>query len=311
MAHCVSFLACILHQMNRTQRISNDWMHRSGLDGQQFLLEALLRRGYLVFESESDIFLSQGSAEDDLAVLSRIEGLSVVSSGARDGLAKLMLDGTLPGIEVARAIIGIRENHDATHGGITTLGIGSWIRRGWQTYTRMEWGAKLAVCYDNNSAESTVYNALDTGVALLVKAFPLARVATSFSCDGHGMRPATISFFSPWDFAWAKAVWRFSKMPHPQSFWRWSAENLSLKIYPLNGYSDEEVLGMLNDIQRFARGLMKRDIIEHLGKLRKATLAEFAIIGIEPTQDQFYAEACRKLGLRQSPLAGLNMEKLF
>ena len=84
----------------------------------------------------------------------------------------------------------------------TAVGIGGWIPNGWEQYCAMVWGAKLAVC----PLAGGGHGALDTGVALLVKTLPLARVATASSCDGHALGPAVIDFFYPWDAQWCRAI---------------------------------------------------------------------------------------------------------
>ena len=120
-----------------------------------------------------------------------------------------------------------------------------------------------------------VENALDLGIALLVKAFPLARVATSYSCDGHGVWPASIHLFFPWDVIWAKAVFTFLNVPTPNSRWNWTTDKLTtdeLTIEPLGGYSDAGVLAMLHDIQASARSLLNQDLIDKLGEAHSKLL---------------------------------------
>lgn len=63
--------------LNRTQRITFDWIIRSGLHGKGLLLEALLRRGFLAFEDEHGVCLGSGSHIEDIKVLQLIQGIVV------------------------------------------------------------------------------------------------------------------------------------------------------------------------------------------------------------------------------------------
>jgi hypothetical protein len=154
----------------------------------------------------------------------------------------------------------------------------------------MKWGAKLPVCPASSRFQNPVPNALDTGVALLVKALPLARVATSESCDGHGKGPAWVSFHFPWDAMWLKAVMEALDVPHPNS--EWVIRNDGLKVKPLFGYSDHGLRGMFNDIQAFSRRLMSQDVIDWLGRTRYALINKFPY---EPDLQVFYRLAHREL----------------
>jgi hypothetical protein len=134
--------------------------------------------------------------------------------------------------------------------------------------------------------EKIVANALDIGVALLVKAFPLARVATSFSCDGHGEQPAVVHFAFPWDVAWGKAVFDHLSVVPTSSRWQWG-DRWSVSISPVNGYHYDAVRGMLEDIQNFARRLLDGDTIIKVGEARQATLAYFARRRVPPSIEEF------------------------
>lgn len=67
---------------------------------------------------------------------------------------------------------------------------------------------------NEEKGQQSVNNALDLGVALLVKTLSLARVATALSCDGHGDKPARIDLFTRGTFlggAVYSIPWVFSR----------------------------------------------------------------------------------------------------
>ena len=154
----------------------------------------------------------------------------------------------------------------------------------------MTWGAKLAVCPTRDMRKSEAQNALDLGVGLLIKAFPLARVATRASCDGHGGKPAWISLSTVWDLLWAKAVFDALGTDTPNSAWDWTRD---LHIQPLGGWGDAEVLGMLNDIQHFARRLLHQRTIDTIGHARQRTMTEFG--NLPPDSKRFSEVAMHQL----------------
>jgi hypothetical protein len=121
--------------------------------------------------------------------------------------------------------------------------------------------------------DSIPSGALDLGVALLVKTLPLARIATSYSCDGHGEREAFVWLAFDWDDLWGEAVFKAIVGDTPNSIWVWSDRKLS--IAPRGGYGDTELFGMLSDIQRFARSLLHQPTIDKIGRARTRTLGEF------------------------------------
>jgi len=145
------------------------------------------------------------------------------------------------------------------------------------------------------SRESRAHDALDLGIALLVKALPLIRVATAYSCDGHGRERAWVGLLFPWDRPWFEAIfervwvgprvahWRFGEAPH---------EN-SLFIESRSTYDDAAVLALLHEVQRFARGLLDMRLITAIGAARAATLAELG--DAAPSLADFAGSASRHL----------------
>ena len=296
--------------MNTTQRVTANWLQNSGLKGEDLLFEALLRRGFLVFRDSMGIWLGSGSHALDIYPLEAIPGLTLKhingNSILGDRLAQLFLQdiGQETAMEVAISIIALGEHHhEATKrsAGATTTGTGYNLAEDWYCYCRMVWGCKLPVCpiYDPDDSDlmdsdfppdeypsqslklsptmPLVRNALDTGIALFVKALPLARIATKLSCDGHGKRPSWVSLILSWDVIWAKAVFSYLNVPHPNSSWTWE-DNIIVITPPGRSsdleaeespYTDEEVLGVLNDIQAFSRVLLNQELIDKLGTMRK------------------------------------------
>lgn len=276
--------------LNRTQHITTNWLQNSSLHGESLIFEALLRRGFLVFRDNRGIWLGSGSHPADIVALQMIDGLEVqMVSAQADRLAviRLIPNSKIVAMDVAVAIVGLGENQQLW----TTFGAGPWVSDTWAGYCRMVWGAKLPVCPATVKNQLRVNSALDTGIALFVKALPLARVASAFSCDGHGIKPASVAFHYPWDATWGKGVFSALREATPNSKWQWRDGHL--QITPLGGFGDAEVLGLLNDIQLFARSLLNREIITKLDKARRRTIETFG--EVVPSMESFTAESQRQL----------------
>lgn len=277
--------------MNRTQRITSEWLLQSGLVGDELLLEGLLRRGFLAYRDDQGVWLGTGSHPEDLDVLRLVAGLNVEPvPGHTDRMARVKLQSAgVTAIDVAIRIVAIPENRGFI--GIGDMPFNSW-RNTWVAYRDMVWGNKVATCPTRLIRERPLgYIALDLGVALLVKVLPLARVATNaYSCDGHGRGPAKVLFRFDWDAPWGAAVFDVLGGATPNSTWIWGTE---LNVAPQRGFGDAEVLGMLNDIQHFARRLLNQSIIDKIGLARVRTLEAFG--NCPPIAERFAQEAQRQL----------------
>lgn len=289
--------------INNNQTLVHEWLLHSALKGDELLLEALLRRGFLAYLDDDGVWLGTGSHPADVDVLRLIEELEIEEvSEHPDRMAAIRLRHAAADKNAASVIVRLPE-----HGrGFSSYGPGCCSDKTWEQYRQMVWGAKCPTCPAEVLDGNPVSEALDTGVALLVKTLPLARVATALSCDGHGYRPAYVEFFYPWDLPWCEAVFDLLGLATPCSRWSWieSRDVRSggkLEILPINGYGDDELLGMLNDIQRFARCLLDQRTIDRIGRARKKTLA--AIPGsvfsswrwLPPSLDEFANEARKQL----------------
>ena len=280
--------------MNRTQRITSDWLLQSGLVGDELVLEALLRRGFLAFRDDQGVWLGTGSHPEDLHVLSLAVGLAVESiSGYPDRMARVNWQSSgMTAIDVAIRIVALPENRGFI--GIGDMPFMPFRRWGhtWVAYRNMVWGNMVATCPTRLMHERPLgYIALDLGVALLVKVLPLARVATNaWSCDGHGRGPATIRFRFNWDASWGKTVFDVLAGSTPDSTWKW---NRDLQVATQGEYGDAQVLGMLNDIQHFSRRLLDQSTIDRIGRARARTLA--ACGKSTPIAERFAQEARHQL----------------
>ncbi len=163
----------------------------------------------------------------------------------------------------------------------------------WLSYRNTVWGTKLSVCPSTHIEHRHLgYDALDTGIALLVKAWPLTRVSTAFSCDGHGEHYCHLAFLTEWDDVWAEAVFTAMAMETPGS--RWFEPNY--KIQTINGKDDDQaILALTDDIQCFARKLMLTSNIDKIGRARSATLEVFGTKA--PKIGDFAAVAKEQLAL--------------
>ena len=277
--------------MNRTQQITRDWLQHSGLVGDALLLEALLRRGFLAYRDEQGVWLGTGSHAEDIVALRRIDGLAVEAvSGHEHRMARVTLTLAAEAIvmPVAIAIVAIPENHWEGHSRWTGYGLPEFRGNvGWSSYRKMTWGVKMALCPTANVIGSQCENALDLGLGLLVKALPLARVATYACCDGHGKEPVWIAFVTEWDSIWASLVFDVLEDPLPNSLWDWTSR---LRIAPKGGFGDADVLGMLDDIQHFSRRLLCQSAIDKLGQARKNALRA---LGEAPPKPERFAQEAR------------------
>jgi len=266
----------------------------SGISGEELLLETLLLRGFLVFKDSDGIWLGKGSHFDDVLLLRWIRGIvleTIESSSTRMASIKFSCN-KLDELKVIESILSIPQNHGFMGGPAYPL---TYKGHSWPSYRNTVWGTKLSVCPSTYLGDFRLgYDALDVGIALLVKAWPLARVSTAFcaSCDGHGSGPSYIGFASKWDEVWARQV--FFSLAMPMSGSRWFEGN-SKEIKTANGsYDDDSVLALMDDIQRFARRLMQTDVIEKIGSARLATLNKFGEKA--PSIYDFSVEAGKQLG---------------
>ena len=266
----------------------------SGLSGGALLCEALLRRGFLAFQDPDGVWLGSGSHPDDLIVLEMVVGIRVTRvTGRADRVARVVFSVIkAEQLRAVECILSIPQNS----GIMGRLAYQTrYTGRTWLSYCNTVWGTKLSVCPSTYLGNHQLgYDALDVGIALLVKAWPLARVSTAFgSCDGHGEPEIDINFPTEWDEAWARAVFVAIGLETPGSRW---FEKGSVYITTINGRSDDaSVLAMLEDIQRFARRLMHAETIEKIGRARAATLSVFG--AKEPYIVKFAAEAAKQLAL--------------
>lgn len=283
--------------MNRTQQLT--WKAIDlALAGDALLLEALLRRGFLAYYDTDGVWLGTGSHVADIAVLQLIGGLIVEPVQGHPDRACLVAFAPVEESaqrNVALRIVGLPEHHVGDDiGSFTSTGPAPFLPRSWTRYCDMLWGAKLPVCPACSLLEPKVDTALDTGVALLVKALPLARIATSLSCDGHGTRGAHVSFHFPWDAAWFGAV--FDWLPFKPGNSCWCIRDEALMISTKGRYDDESVAGMLNDIQTWSRQLLDREVIQFVGTARENVIQRFKRWRYGISDDLFYQEACHQFG---------------
>lgn len=222
----------------------------SARDGDELVHEALLWRGFLVTRGDGCSHLAPGFHRADLEILSRILVAEPHPQGPRlwapAGNAR----------RCAAQIISIPEHR---HGFIALR-----VHRSWARYKAMRWGHRVSV-----GPERSVHGGLDIGVALLVKALPLARVMTVSSCDGHGCAgtPAYVIFASRWDAAWFRAV--FCAIGATFEGCDWSSDHEGLRIWPADHGGTAE---MLDGIHAFALRLLDRELVDRIGTARARLL---------------------------------------
>jgi hypothetical protein len=255
----------------------------------ELLLEALLVRGFLALRDEVGVWLGAGSHADDLIVLKWVHGLSILPvRGGSERLAIIRFNTSNRDKQLSSVagVLSIPQNTTfmSERAYPYQLRVGTWDQ-----YRATVWGTKLSVCPSTFLRGRWLgYDALDAGIALLVKVWPLARVSTaSHSCDGHGRQPAVVGLNTGWDHKWAVGVFKALAVDTPHSVW---FEHGDCSIRSINNlYDDESLNGLLDDIQRFARRLLDMTVIEKIGRARAATLATFG--SQEPPLEEFAAEA--------------------
>lgn len=271
-------------------------MASSGLSGDALLCEALLRRGFLAFQDQDGVWLGSGSHSDDLIVLEMVVGIRVTKvTGRADRVARVVFSVIkAEQLRVVECILSIPQNWGFMGGPAYQT---TYKGHNWASYRNTVWGTKLSVCPSTHLPEhhELGYDALDVGIALLVKAWPLARVSTAFcgSCDGHGQSQPHIQFATKWDAAWARAVFAAIGLETPGSRWFEKGDDY---IKTIDGRLDDaSILAMMEDFQRFARRLMQAETIEKIGRARAATLSVFGVK--EPYIVKFADEAAKQLTL--------------
>jgi hypothetical protein len=274
----------------------------------ELVKEALLTRGFLATLDHRGLILAEGSHENDARVLEDIEQLAIMPIGATSFSVSVSVrdperartaapnpqlkffEHTIPkpnhssttgdAYAIAKRIVGIADNR-----GMTTVGVGTFTRDTWGSYRRMRYGARIAVRGKSSGS-------LDLGIALLVKALPLARVGTHMSCDGHGRVPARIWFWTRWDAFWFEAI--LGRFP-PEPGARWSiideGSHPVLSIAPDGDIANDQALAaMLGSIRSFARAFLDTERTKLLGARRQSVLNKFG--EREPSEDE-WRTACK------------------
>ncbi|MDQ3367999.1 MAG: hypothetical protein M3680_21445 [Myxococcota bacterium] len=248
------------------------------LGADELLHEALLLRGFIVKRDRDGLGLARGSTRRDVEVLAAVLDVDP------------QLDGS--------TLLSYRPDDLAANvaDAIVTLGAGAHVKfspypmggRNWTHYRNQRWGRKADVIPPRKLTP------LDLGISLLVKAFPLVRVGTVSSCDGHGHRGADVHFWRPWDIAWAHAVISRLAVPTPSSVWDWHHEGLD--IYPTSGrYTPSSMLRMFLDIQNVARRWLSVPLVEAIGAARDRVLATYG--PRRPELDELYVASLSELAL--------------
>ena len=286
---------------NRTPRLIWNYLESAAFSDEEYLLEALLRRGFLAYRDQDGLWLGTGSHKSDAAVLQLVPGLAAaLVLKHRDRYCRISLVDTDPDafLEIARTIIALGEHHVGSEtGSFSCFGLGHRPKYAytWSNYGKTVWGAQVPVCPAESLHQLPVQDALDIGIALLVKSFPLVGVVTALSCDGHGIKPAFVSFCFNWDRCWCQSVLSVLSHNPAHSEWKWGND---LKIHPKNGYGDESVTLMLEDIQQCARKFLEIEIIHKTHIARRITLSAFPHTGAGPSFDEFREEAIRQLDVQ-------------
>ncbi len=126
-------------------------------------------------------------------------------------------------------------------------------------------------------------------------------MATWSSCDGHGDGPAWLRTRTAYDLAWLRAVLS-NLAPPPACRLEVGPQDLKLSFVP-EGLVDEQLIGLLDDLQRLARWVLepgvscavletRRVVLEKLGDV-KPELAEF-----ERRSADALASLAPRLGIR-------------
>ena len=255
-----------------------------GLHGNGLLLEALLRRGFLVLGEDGALWVPRGPHSADLLRLRPWFDQERVSDSRRQARLRLRRRDVW---DVVTAVVSIPQHQP-----------GTWMRVNWpdgslwRDYQRSNHSHVVSV------GPTRYHGGLDIGVGLLVKALPLIRVRAVQSCDGHGVRPAGISFWSAFDATWCGAVLDTLDVPMPCTTTTWHIGDGRAQVCfaPDGGFDDAPVLGLLQDLQRLGRRLIDSELASVVGAARRRTLRRF---DREPAIARFADAAVSEL--RQDP----------
>jgi hypothetical protein len=127
----------VIEHNNATQRITIEWLRQCRLTGDELLLEALWRRGFLVFRDADGLWLNTASHPLDLEVLRHVSGLKVEPV---HGHEQRMAEITAPSSHLQLTDIALRIATLPSGGGHFLAGH---ALKEWATYRKMAWGAKV------------------------------------------------------------------------------------------------------------------------------------------------------------------------
>jgi hypothetical protein len=260
----------------KMQRIALERLQGRGLDGVALLHEALLTRGFLVDRDGDRLWLARGSDPLDGEVLRRIAEVVLVE-GDPQHLAELRLAPDASLAETVTTLIHVEEGR----GRMSYMN----RHRKWAKYRKLKWGARVPAI------------GMDTGVALLVKALPMAHVCTCLSCDGDGESGAHVSLTTEWDAAWLDSVLEWLAPDTPGTWWEMVyVDDPCLAIWPLAGrFTDRDLGDMMDDIQRVARRFLDADQARLVGEKRWAVVEGFGTR--EPSFQEMRTASREVLGL--------------
>ena len=261
-------------------------------DSAGLVVEALLMRGFLAFRDPAGVWLAKGSHPADLTVLADVVPVDEVQ-GHDLGMVQIRFAGERCR-EVAGAIAAIPWRRSFKGPPRDRRGQGSC------EYCEVVWGAKAPVAPIDGSG------GLDTGIALLVKVLPLARVRTRMSCDGHGYGPAWIEFPTWWDALWCRAVFELVAPPIPALTFGWSdpvtedsGEQPDLRVASEADLYDEAwKSALIPGLQSLARHLFDADLAVALGVARAEVLEQLSKPRRSPELVEFDEVARRILARR-------------
>ncbi len=168
-----------------------NWLLRQtkvGVDAdREALFTTLKRRGFLISQKGGEILVSKGSHEDDIETLKSLGrdcGFYIRAIESDLYSHEIYPAGLSPDFAERILMLPSARGMTAVHG--SRYGAGN----PWALFKKYKYGAKVPT------------RELDLGIALFIKALPLAGIRTYLCCDGHGQRPPKFSLTDKHQIEW-------------------------------------------------------------------------------------------------------------
>lgn len=271
-------------KLYRTQEDKN-FSEKPFLNVCDCLIDALLRRGFLVMRKDGGILLCPGTLAEDVELLFQLLHVRQRHAEGEWGVPVFWNDRVLARLDVT-PVEQVQSRYPSLFrptrriSGFTgPQGSASKFQLTWEGFQKCRFGANMPL------------KNLEAGIALLVKVLPWCGVRTSMSCEGHEKGgcygPPSIWFFGCNHGMWCKAIFDHlfgaEDFAHQWEFsFNWEQDSWSGAIWRggLESLSSSEHIECCMNAQIAARSLMLPGLSE---KIRAAKAAASCIEELQPS----------------------------